>query len=177
MRNHRTQKTWRAIVVGCCLMGTSMAEDLKKPLIIAHRGDSEKAPENTAAAIQSAVFANADLIEFDVRETSDGALLLFHDGDLKRFTGQKTVFESLGFVEARKLDVGSWFDPEKKTFAEERPPTLEEAIRLCLDGNKKPLIERKSGPASAYVNVIRELKAVPDHAILRVVREIKDGEW
>ncbi len=147
-----------ALVVCCGLMKTTSAEK-PDPLIIAHRGDSQKAPENTATAIRSAVVAKADLIEFDVRETADGALLLFHDSDLKRFTGRKTVFESLGFEEARKLDVGSWFDPEKKTFAEERPPTLEEAIRFCLEGNTRPLIERKSGPASAYVKVIREMKA------------------
>lgn len=130
----------------------------RSPLIVAHRGDSTNAPENTAAAIRAAVAAGADLIEFDTRETKDGDLLLFHDADLKRYTGQKTPFEALGFQEARQLDVGSWFD-EKKTFASERPPTLEEAIRFCLDGGKIPLIERKTGSAAAHLKVIRDLKA------------------
>jgi len=83
---------------------------------------------------------------------------LFHDADLKRYTGEKTAFEALGFLEARQLDVGSWFDG-KKTFAEERPPTLEEAIRFCLEGGKTPLIERKSGSAAAHLKVIRDAKA------------------
>lgn len=148
-----------ALVVGCGMNGIAFAQESALPLIIAHRGDSAKAPENTAAAIRSAIEARADLIEFDVRETSDGQLLLFHDKDLKRFTGAKTAFEALGFEEARKLDVGTWFDPKRKTFADERPPTLEEAIRFCLDGDTMPLIERKTGSAEAHVKIIRDLKA------------------
>lgn len=128
------------------------------PLIIAHRGDSSNAPENTGAAIRLGIEAKADLIEFDVRETADGELVLFHDKDLKRFTGEKTPFESLNFAQARALDVGSWFG-DKKTFSSERPPTLREAIVQCLDGKSIPLIERKTGPAGAYVKVIRDLDA------------------
>jgi glycerophosphoryl diester phosphodiesterase len=145
-------------VLGCAMAVIGQAQEHKTPLIVAHRGDSSNAPENTAAAIRAAVAAGADLIEFDTRETKDGALLLFHDADLKRYTGQKTAFEALGFQEARKLDVGSWFD-EKKTFAAERPPTLEEAIRFCLEGGRIPLIERKTGTAAAHLKVIRDLKA------------------
>jgi len=128
------------------------------PLIIAHRGDSSRAPENTTAAIRLGIEAKADLIEFDVRETADGELMLFHDKDLKRFTGKKTPFDSLDFEEVRNLDVGSWFD-EEKTFFTERPPTLREAIVQCLEGESVPLIERKSGPAATYVKVVRELDA------------------
>ncbi|MCB1091019.1 MAG: hypothetical protein KDL87_05785 [Verrucomicrobiae bacterium] len=136
----------------------TMAQEKRVPIIVAHRGDSSNAPENTAASIRAAVAAGADLIEFDTRETKDGVLLLFHDADLKRYTGQKTPFEALGFQEARRLDVGSWFG-ETKAFASERPPTLEEAIRFCLEGGKTPLIERKTGSAAAHVKVIRDLKA------------------
>lgn len=155
----RGKALWAALVVSCGVIGIAFAEEEKdSPLIIAHRGDSANAPENTVAAIRSALVAKADLVEFDVRETADGKLLLFHDKDLKRFTGQKTTFEALGFQEARKLDVGSWFNPEK-SFADERPPTLEEAIRFCLEGGAMPLIERKTGTAAAHVEIIRDLKA------------------
>ena len=140
--------------------------DDSTPLVVAHRGDSAKFPENTAIALRSAAAVKADLIEFDVRETADGKLVLFHDGDLKRFTGRKTPFESLGFQEARKLDVGTWFDPEGGRFSDQRPPTLAEAIRLCLDGGSRALIERKTGPASAYVEVIREMK-VEDRVVMQ----------
>lgn len=136
------------------------AEDSSEaPLIIAHRGDSSKAPENTHAAISKAIEARADLVEFDVRVTADGALVLFHDETLSRFTKEKTPFASLGFEAARKLDVGSWFEPETKAFASERPPTLDEAIQACIDGETIALIERKTGSAEAYVESIRRLKA------------------
>lgn len=136
------------------------------PLVIAHRGDSAKLPENTAIAIRSAVAVKADLIEFDVRETADGKLVLFHDADLKRFDGTKTPFESLGFQQARQLDVGTWFDREGKRFSDERPPTLAEAIRLCVDGESRALVERKSGPASAYVEIIRAME-VEDQVVVQ----------
>lgn len=136
----------------------TLSSSAAPPLIVAHRGDSSKAPENTLASIRSGIEAKADLIEFDVRLTTDGELVLFHDKDLKRFTGKKTPFDSLTFAEARELDVGSWFD-EKNTFAAERPPTLKEAIEACLDGGATPLIERKSGPAAGYVKIIHELDA------------------
>ena len=140
------------------ILAMTLSSTTASPLIVAHRGDSSNAPENTAAAIRLGIEAKADLIEFDVRNTADGELVLFHDGDLKRFTGKKTKFESLTFAEARELDVGSWFG-EKKIFAAERPPTLKEAVEQCLEGKTTPLIERKSGPAKAYIKVIRDLDA------------------
>lgn len=163
MRKRIDTVTGVAVGLALCLTVSpilidTMQGEPRKPLIVAHRGDSSNAPENTAAAIRAAVAAGADLIEFDTRETKDGGLLLFHDADLKRYTGQKTPFEALGFQEARQLDVGSWFD-ERKTFASERPPTLEEAIRFCLEGGKIPLIERKTGSAAAHLQAIRNLKA------------------
>lgn len=149
------------LVAACLLLGLrgSADSDSATPLVVAHRGDSANAPENTVAAILGAIGAKADLVEFDVRETADGGLVLFHDEDLKRFTGQKTAFESLGLQKARQLDVGTWFDPKGRRFANERPPTLEEAIQLCRKGDTIALIERKTGPASAYVEVIREAEA------------------
>lgn len=158
-------------VLGCAMTALSIAEEKKMPLIVAHRGDSSNMPENTAASIRGGVASGADLIEFDTRATADGELLLFHDADLKRFTGAKTLFESLGFAEARQIDVGSWFD-KQKTFAAERPPTLEEAIRLCLEGGKIPLIERKTGSAEAHLKVIRDLNAAD-----RVIVQAFDWEF
>ncbi len=127
--------------------------------IIAHRGDSKAFPENTMVAIQSALTVKADLIEFDVREVKGGGLYLFHDADLKRFKlGDRNVAE-LSAKEAESVDVGSWHDPK---FASERAPTLKDAIEACLDGKTTPLIERKTGPADAYISVIRELNAEKD---------------
>ena len=63
-------------------------------LIVAHRGASQDYPENTVVAIESAIEAQSNLIEFDVRAVKDGQLYLFHDRDLKRFgLGKKLVAE------------------------------------------------------------------------------------
>ncbi len=62
-------------------------KDQEPALVAAHRGASAIAPENTTASIARAVEAKADLIEFDVRATTDGKLLLFHDKSLERYGG------------------------------------------------------------------------------------------
>ena len=125
--------------------------------VAAHRGASAIAPENTTAAISLAIEAKSDLIEFDVRVTSDGKLLLFHDKNLERYGGGKKHFASLSSEEALALDVGSFFDA---SFAAERPPTLAEAITQCLAGGCVPLIEHKTGDAGAYSKVLRDLDVV-----------------
>ncbi len=125
--------------------------------VAAHRGASAVAPENTSASIAGAIDAKADLIEFDVRVTSDGKLLLFHDKDLERYGGGKKLFAELDSEAALKLDVGSFFDA---SFAAERTPTFAAAVQQCLDGGCIPLIEHKSGSAAEYSAELRELDAV-----------------
>lgn len=131
--------------------------DPSKVRIAAHRGASAIAPENTTASIAAAIDADSDFIEFDVRATADGDLLLFHDSDLKRYGGGKKAFAELSTADALKLDVGSVFSGK---FAEESPPTLAAAIQQCLDGRAIPLIEHKAGSAAAYSATLRELDAV-----------------
>jgi len=152
----------------------------KLPFIVAHRGNSSEAPENTAAAVRSGIAAGADLVEFDVRVSADGVLLLFHDKDLQRITGDAAAFDSLTLAQARQLDVGAWFTQGTGSFQGERPPTLAEAIFLCLEGGVTPLIERKSGDAAAFIHVIRGLKAEDriivqafDWDFLREIRELE----
>lgn len=125
--------------------------------VAAHRGASAIAPENTRAAIARAIEARADLIEFDVRATSDGELLLFHDKTLERYGSGKKNFSELSSKEALALDVGSVFD---SSFSSERPPTLVAAITQCLAAKSIPLIERKTGSAKAYSMVLRELDVI-----------------
>jgi len=125
--------------------------------VAAHRGASDSAPENTTAAIAGAIDAKADLIEFDVRVTSDRKLLLFHDKNLERYGGGKKLFAELSSEDALKLDVGSFFDV---AFASERTPTFAAAVQQCLDGGSIPLIEHKTGPAELYSSELRELDAI-----------------
>jgi glycerophosphoryl diester phosphodiesterase len=103
------------------------------PLIIAHRGDSAHAPENTLAAFRRAAEVGADGIEFDVRLTKDGEVVVFHDSSLHRIANRKSKIIQLAAEELRTIDMGSWFNRKKQAladpqFAHERIPTLAETL-------------------------------------------------
>ena len=67
---------------------------MKKPLIIAHRGASALAPENTFAAFRRAIADDAEGLEFDVRLSKDGGTVVFHDATLGRLSDQKIWFRA-----------------------------------------------------------------------------------
>jgi glycerophosphoryl diester phosphodiesterase len=94
--------------------------------ICAHRGASRTHPENTLPALHEAVRLGVQMIEFDVRGTRDGALVLMHDATVDRTTDGVGPVAELSLDEIRRLDAGSWKAPE---FAGTRVPTLREALR------------------------------------------------
>ena len=100
---------------------------LQLPDIIAHRGESAKAPENTIAACQLAIDNGANWLEVDVNVSSDGELFLHHDDSLQRCTDGTGYLVSKTKSELRSLDAGSWFS---KDFAGEKLATLDELIEL-----------------------------------------------
>ena len=75
------------------------------PLIIAHRGASAEAPENTLAAFRRAVALKADAIELDVRVTRDGIPVVFHDDNLRRLTGTRGRLSGKAWAELKRLRV------------------------------------------------------------------------
>ncbi len=93
--------------------------------VIAHRGASASAPENTVAAIEAAAKKGADMVELDVQMTGDRHLVIFHDRDLERTTNGKGRLARTPYSRLRELDAGTWFHPK---FAGERIPLLEEAL-------------------------------------------------
>jgi glycerophosphoryl diester phosphodiesterase len=97
-------------------------------VIIAHRGASAAAPENTLAAVRAAVEAGADWVEIDVQESADGTVFVFHDKDFKRFRGPGRPIWELRDGEIDAIDIGSWKSPE---FAAERAPRLADVLALC----------------------------------------------
>ncbi|MDN7245150.1 glycerophosphodiester phosphodiesterase family protein [Planococcus shenhongbingii] len=108
--------------------------------LIAHRGWSGKAPENTLSAIQLALEEpKIDSIEIDVHLTKDGVPVVIHDHKVDRTTNGSGYVKDMTAAEIRALDAGSWFGPE---FAGEKVPTLEEVLELT-SGGKKLLIELK----------------------------------
>jgi len=114
----------------------------ERPEIIAHRGFSASAPENTLAAFEAAILAGADRVEFDVQLTRDGAPVILHDDLLDRTTSGKGPVEAISLDEIRRLDAGSWFDAR---FARERVPTLDEALDCCA-GRIAVNVEIKAAP-------------------------------
>ncbi|HVB57501.1 MAG TPA: glycerophosphodiester phosphodiesterase family protein [Candidatus Acidoferrales bacterium] len=100
---------------------------MRTPWVIAHRGASGHAPENTLAAFQRAVELGATFIETDLRLTRDGRFVAIHDRTLTRTTDGRGAVRDFTLDELRKLDAGSWFD---RSFAGERIPTLEEIMEF-----------------------------------------------
>jgi len=108
-------------------------------MVIAHRGASADAPENTLAAMELAISKGADWVEIDVQETRDGEVVVIHDSDLKKIGGSGLkVFEST-LAELQSVDIGSW---RGSSFGDQRIPTLQQLLELCKD-RIKVVIELK----------------------------------
>ncbi len=120
--------------------------------MIAHRGApaSSGAPENTLAAFRAAIDAGADWLEFDVRATRDGRLVVLHDATVDRTTDGSGAIADLTLEQARALDAGNG----------ERIPTVDEVVGLAMAAGVPILPEIKGGPehpaiAPALVDLLR----------------------
>ena len=111
----------------------------QNPTVMAHRGLSADAPENTLYAFSDAISVGADFIELDVQQTRDGVLVVMHDSNLKRTTGVNKDIWDVDYADIQNLDAGSWFDP---AYANARIPTLEETLQF-VDKRVKLNIEIK----------------------------------
>lgn len=116
----------------------------KDVLIIAHRGASLEAPENTIAAIEKAISDGSDWVEIDVQQAADGTLVLSHDSDFMRLSQNPTRIWDMTLEELRGIDVGAWFN---SAFAGETIATLGEALSAAK-GRATLLIELKFYPNS-----------------------------
>lgn len=128
-------------------------------VIVAHRGASRIAPENTLSAMRKAIEFGADYAECDVFQTKDGEIVLFHDEEMERTTGKDGMIWDYTLSELRELEVGFWF---KEEFKGEPIPTLREVIQL-VRGKIKLNIEAKvagNDPdiAQKVVDIIRSEK-------------------
>lgn len=125
-----------------------------KPMLIAHRGFSGRYPENTIRSFKEALKLPVDAVEFDVRRTKDGVLVVIHDETVDRTTNGKGKICDLTWNEIQKLDAGSWKGNE---FTGERIPRLEEALEL-INGQKVVFLEIKEPEtAEQIVKTLRRL--------------------
>lgn len=111
-------------------------------LIIAHRGASHEAPENTLAAIRLAWEQRADAVEVDVHLSKDGRLIVIHDDNTRKTAGVRRKVNDQTLTELKRLEVGNWKAPK---WAGEPIPTLAEVLDATPPG-KRLFVEVKCGP-------------------------------
>jgi len=135
------------------------AVDGTPPTVIAHRGGSAYAPENTLAAVDKAARLGAVWVENDVQRTRDGELVVLHDDSLRRTTDVERVFpgrapwkvKDFTAAEIARLDAGSWFGA---AYAGARVPTLKQYVRRVDLHRQKLLLELKN--PELYPGIERE---------------------
>lgn len=132
-------------------------------LVIAHRGASGEAPENTMAAFERAIEMKVDLIELDIHFSKDGEIMVIHDETVDRTTDGRGAIAEMTRNEVQALDAGSWFSPR---FEGERVPTLSEVIELVKPTPVNLLIEIKQGRGLPHGFEKRLIQAIQEHNIL-----------
>ncbi|HHT69433.1 MAG TPA: glycerophosphodiester phosphodiesterase [Firmicutes bacterium] len=118
-------------------------------IVMAHRGYSSKAPENTMPAFELALEAGSGGIELDVHLTKDGEVVVIHDNKVDRTTNGEGPVGSFTMAELRELDAGSWFSSE---FKGTRIPTLREVLELIKDHNVLLNVETKASLGFEQLN-------------------------
>jgi glycerophosphoryl diester phosphodiesterase len=150
-----------------------------RPAVIAHRGASGEAPENTPAAFRRALEIGVDGVELDTHLSADGEPVVIHDPYLERTTTGTGLVKDLAAAAIRRLDAGRWFGD---SFAGQAVPTLAEALDLLR--TVRVVVEIKNGPIY-YPGIAERVTAVIrasghdrvtvssfDHYVLRDVRDI-----
>ncbi|QQE12866.1 glycerophosphodiester phosphodiesterase [Planctomycetota bacterium] len=145
------------VLIGVAFLGISRGvtgqEADKMPLIIAHRGASMDAPENTVASYKLAWERDADGAETDVHVTKDGKLVCIHDDTLERTGGDGGAVSDMNFDEVRKAEVGSFKDEK---YRGEKVPTLTEVLQTVPQG-KLFFVEIKKGKdAEKAVTLVKQ---------------------
>lgn len=168
-----------------------------KQFVVAHRGSSGTAPENTLASFSEAISAGAKMIESDIQLTADGHIVSFHDKGVSRTTNGIGFAGKMNLDEIKKLDAGSWFD---KKFSSEKVPTLTEIFDLIrgkafinievknincdyeVDGTERILEAVKKADfqeyilfSSFYYNTLKEIKNFDSRYHTAAIRIPKDN--
>jgi glycerophosphoryl diester phosphodiesterase len=164
------------VVALTAFVQAAVGEPPSRPWVVAHRGASAYAPENTVPAFRLAAEQGATFVEIDIQRTKDGAIVVLHDLTLERTTDVETVFPDRArtvtvngqtrqqwpladftLAEVRRLDAGSWKGPE---FAGTRVPTLRQTID-AVRGRTGLYIELKAPERYPGIEaaMLEELKA------------------
>ena len=167
--------------LGAVLVIGNVTRQHREVLVIAHRGASAAAPENTLAAFRLAADLGADFVELDVQESSDGEVVVVHDSDLMKVGGSPLKIWEAPAAALRAVDIGSHKGPQ---FADERVPTLAEVFALS-DGRVRVVVELKSYGHAArleerVVEIVEATGAADDtifmsldHAMARRLKQLR----
>lgn len=164
-----------AMIVAATL--TCASADTAAPLVIAHRGASQDAPENTLAAFRLAWEQGADGIETDLQLTRGGHVVCIHDPDTRKVAGKNLVVRNSTLEELRQLDVGALHDAE---YRGERIPALAEMLGTVPSG-KLAYLDLKSGAEiiPPMLAVIQASGLSPEQVVFlafdeELIRELKE---
>jgi len=148
----------------------SVSSGIPYPAVMAHRGASHLAPEETAPAYILAREIGADYLEMDVQRTKDGVLIALHDDTLERTTNIATVYpdrakntvDTFTYAELQKLDAGSWFNEKTPDLARDsyrglRILKLSEIIDIAEKGENKPGLYIETKSPERYPGVERDI--------------------
>lgn len=142
--------------------------DVPGPAIVAHRGSSGRAPENTLASFRMAVDDGAEMIELDARLSSDEELVVMHDRTLRRTTGCRGAVRLRTVAALKECDAGSWFSPE---FSGEQIPTLQEVFDLLPASMPVNIEVKTDGDRRRAAPLVSKLIRciIRNHALSRVI--------
>ncbi len=115
--------------------------DQSKIELIAHRGFSCQAPENTVAAVKKAAEYGFDTVEIDVRQTADGVWVVSHDADIKGMTNKRGKISSYTYYDLITADIDN--GANHKSYGSLKIATLDQMLQACLASSIKPMIEIK----------------------------------
>jgi glycerophosphoryl diester phosphodiesterase len=143
----------------------SQGERFSDMWVVAHRGASGYAPENTMAAFRRAVDMGARFIETDLHLTRDARVVAIHDSTLDRTTNGRGLVDLLSLQEIRALDAGSWFGTRSnESFADQRVPTLDEILAFAKERDIIFYLEIKSDAAWGM-----------EHAVVAALRDTEEA--
>jgi glycerophosphoryl diester phosphodiesterase len=152
------------IFLQCNYYEDSVDDSNRSKIIIAHRGASGLAPENTLAAIGKAMDLGSDMIEIDVHQTRDSVVVVIHDYSIDKTTNGQGMVKDLTFSEIRMYSAGEWFDEKYKG---EKVPSLQEVLTF-IRGQTRLLIEIKGGN-SKYPGIVKR--------VVDLINEFNAEEW
>ena len=165
---HNAMSSVAALAISGLVAASSGAASIGYDTLIAHRGESNDAPENTLPAYRMAVDRGFGF-ECDVYLSKDGRVFTFHDSDLKRTTAGANTNKcaDVTWDEISRLDVGGWGKWKGSKYVGTRPALLEEVLQLARDG-RRIYVEVKPGPEIVpYIKKVfaAQSRATPENTL------------